>query len=379
MMPKLVVACALLCILCACGGESSSLRAGDDAGAAGTGPLGPPVLEPDAAPPSSGGPVPDATALPTNACALATGYEGDDNCILPPPAAEGFQVHVGPLDYDDPAEIALYALEPGQETERDFPAVAGNTEDVFFYFRQYRMRPGSHHLIVSDVSNGPGGNFGDGRRLGGSQNPVKDNPLDGVIPPENEGIGIPLGAQAPLEVNLHYINAKDERIIQEAWVNFWYVDPARVTQPALEMFAVGGTGMAIAPQTTQTLTYSCPVDVEGRVLTTYGHRHAHADRFSVWRVRSTERLLVYESYSWEEPLVLEYNSLTQNPPSDAATRTDGGYSGILDLLPGDALEWECEINNTSDVTLRFANLVYEGEMCILVGDTLGASVACELP
>jgi hypothetical protein len=180
-------------------------------------------------------------------------------------------------------------------------------------------------------------------------------------------------------VNLHYINTKDEPIIQEAWVNFWYVDPGRVTQPAVEMFAVGGTTMAIAPQTTETLTYSCPVDVEGRVLTTYGHRHAHADRFSVWRVRSSERLLVYESYSWEEPLVLEYNSLTENAVSDAATRTDGGYSGILDLLPGDALEWECEIHNTSDATLRFANLVYEGEMCILVGDTLGASVACELP
>jgi hypothetical protein len=35
-------------------------------------------------------------------CGLDTGYAGDENCILPPPPDKGFQLHVGPDDYDDP-------------------------------------------------------------------------------------------------------------------------------------------------------------------------------------------------------------------------------------------------------------------------------------
>ena len=48
-----------------------------------------------------------------------------------------------------------------------------------------------------------------------------------------------------------------------------------------------------------------------------------------------------------------------------------------DLQPGDALEWECEIENQQSVTLRFANEVYTGEMCIMIGDNVGPSVSCQ--
>jgi hypothetical protein len=37
------------------------------------------------------------------------------------------------------------------------------------------------------------------------------------------------------------------------------------------------------------------------------------------------------------------------------------------LNPGDTLEWECDVNNTSDAPLRFANEAYTAEMCLLAG------------
>src|SRR5262249_14047022 len=140
---------------------------------------------------------------------------------------------------------------------------SGNADDIYYYRRQYRMRPGSHHMILYSVTsdhpdgfntsatNGPpagtgsgpslvpASGFGDlGRRRGGSQNESKDNPL-GETPPEDEGIGMPLAAHTQLSVNLHHNNTTSHQLLREEWVNFWYKDPATVTQQTNEMFAFG--------------------------------------------------------------------------------------------------------------------------------------------
>lgn len=311
--------------------------------------------------------------LALDECGLDTGFPGDEYCILPPPADKGFQVHIGPEDYDNPG---IYVMEPGGESTEDFPAVAGNDSNIYFYYRQYRMRPGSHHLIVSQS----GGGFGaaGGRRLGGSQNLAKDNPDFGVTAPENEGIGMPLDAHAPLNVQLHYINTGEAPVLRETWINFWYVDPATVTQEAREMFANGGLGMNIPAGASTVLgPYSCPITQAGRVLSIYGHRHANSPRFSAWHVRGGQRELIYESLNWAEPMVLELNSITTNKAPDRANGVEGGFTGILELMPGDALEWECEVNNTHDFPLTFGNQTYDSEMCILIGDAIGPSVACQ--
>ncbi len=69
-------------------------------------------------------------------CNLHTTYQGkpltgDSQCIAPPPAAEGFQFHYGPTNYDDPVEMAKYILLPGQET----------TDCVFFKTATNASRP----------------------------------------------------------------------------------------------------------------------------------------------------------------------------------------------------------------------------------------------
>ena len=323
-----------------------------------------------------------------------TKYAGDELCIAPPPMDQGFQVHIGPTNYDDPDQIAEFVLAPGTERTDNYYLKSGNADDVYYYRRQYRMRPGSHHMILyavtSDHPDGwnttatamgdagtgpslvPASGFGDiGRRLGGTQNESKDNPL-GKTPSEDEGIGMPLAAHAA-PVNLHHNNTTDHDLLREEWVNFWYKDPSTVTQQTNEMFAFGV--LAIQPNAHPILNYKTTVTEDGRILDMYGHRHAHNVRFSVWRNRGPQRDLVYDGFDWKDPLVLEFSTVTKNAAPDDATHREGGWTGILDLLKDDVLEWECEVNNDSANTLLSTNETIKGEMCILVGETVGPTIA----
>lgn len=314
----------------------------------------------------------DDSGVAMNECGLKTGYAGDEYCILPPPPDKGFQLHIGPSDYANVE--AKYILEPGKEATTNFPAVASNDEKKFFYFRQYRMRPGVHHMIATDTGSAGGGISSEGRRIATSNNLIEDSPRGGVIAPENKGVGIPLAAHADLNVSLHSINVTDEPILREIWVNFWYRDPAEVTEPAEELFAVGSTSFAIQPGEDTVLgPYNCTVENPGRMLWFYGHRHANNVRFSAWRVRGAERELFYEAYDWEEVLLLEYSSQITNPMADREKEIEGGWTGILDLEAGDKLEWECHVINNTDGVLRFTNNTFTGEMCIMDGEMVGTN------
>jgi hypothetical protein len=308
---------------------------------------------------------PGAPALAMDECGLHTSWQGDEYCINPPAADKGFQMHIGPSNYDNPE--SQYILQPGGEVTETWPATSGNAQDVYFYWRQYRMRPGSHHLIIT-----AGSALGAGRRLGGSSNLAKDNPEGGVIAPENEGIGMQLSAKTAISNSLHYFNFTDKPIIKEVWVNFWYRDKADVTQPTIEVFSM--LGMGIAPGQHIIKHGSCPITQAGRMLTTYGHVHSHDKRFSVWRTRGGQKTLVHEAYNWEDPNVSEFSSTVMNPTLDPADKKDGGFSGVLDLAAGDSVDFECDIVNDTNFTFVGQNEAMNDEMCIMIGDTVGATV-----
>jgi hypothetical protein len=314
---------------------------------------------------------PDGGTPTANPCGLETQWKGDEYCILPPPDGEGFQVHYGPSNYDDPDEVAQYLIQPATDTNIFAAVTSGNTTDVYFYKRQYRMRPGSHHLIVSGA--GTGSILGTGRRLGGSQNAIKDNPV-GEIPSENLGIGVPLAASSQLTLNLHHFNGTNEPLLREAWVNFWYVDPSTVTQEAKEIF-LWAQGTTVLPGAKATVRGKKTVTQDGRVLTMYGHRHSNNVRFSAYRTRDGNREVIFDDYDWLEPAVFEFNSLTENPVPNPSARVAGGKSGILDLKVGDVLEWECDIENRRTEPITFGeNEAATSEMCILVGDAVGPAL-----
>jgi hypothetical protein len=312
-------------------------------------------------------------SITSDECKLNTGYPGDEYCILPPPPDKGFQVHIGPDNYDniDPR----YILAAHDEITNNFSDQAPNQQEVYFYYRQYRMRPGSHHMIATETGVGAGSGVMDigGRRIG-TANLSQDSPAGGKIAPENQGVGMKLGARANINVSLHSINVTDEPILREVWINFWYRPNEEVTEPAISLFKSGDPTFNVPPGADQILgPYSCDIMGTGRLLWFYGHRHANNVRFSAWRVRGAQRDLFYEGLHWEETLLLDYSSDVKNPAPDRAKGIEGGWSGVLDLKPGDKLEWECHVINKQTTPLRFTNETYLGEMCIMDGETVGAT------
>jgi hypothetical protein len=305
---------------------------------------------------------------PSEGCGLHTGYAGDDQCILPPPPDKGFQVHVGPTDYANPE--TAYLLQAGEEKTTDFSVTSTNDQNIYFYYRQYRMRPTAHHVILSAAN---GTDVTGGRRIG-TANASEDFPAGGVIAPEDKNVGSPLAAHSPVTVSFHAINTTDKPQLREVWVNFWYRDPNDVTEPATEWFNTGSTTFAIQPHTATTLgPYTCTIQGDGRLLWLYGHRHANNVRFTVTRVRGTQRDVIYDANKWDEPLLLEYSSLVTNNAPDIDQGTEGGWNGILDLTAGDKIEWQCGVVNDHDTVLRFTNQTFLGEMCIVDAEAVGST------
>jgi len=307
--------------------------------------------------------------LAMDECNLNTGFAGDEYCILPPPPDKGFQLHIGPEDYNN--VDARFLLNPGDETTNDFQGASTNVDRKHFYYRQFRSRPGAHHNIISLTT---GGGFGMGRRIGTSNNLSEDSPKGGIIAPENTGVGIPLEANSAINVSLHSINTTDKPQLREIWVNFWYRDEAQVTEEVEQMFQTGSTTFAIQPGQETTLgPFRCNIQGDGRMLWFYGHRHASNLRFSATRIRGEQRELFYQGLYWEEPIVLEYSSTVANVVP--GPMTEGGHTGIFDMRQGDTIEWECLVKNTTDQVIRFANETFTGEMCIMDAELVGANCA----
>jgi len=333
----------------------------------------------------AGAVVQDPAAALTDECGLHTKFLGDQYCLKAPPADKGFQIHIGPSDYENPDP--KFILEPGGELTESWTGTSSNDKDVYYFYHQQHMRPGSHHLLITAASAASaasagsssgnarpaaGGGFG-GELIVASQNPISDEPAGGKIAPEDMDVGKQLKAHSPLFGSLHFINTTDKPILKEVWVNFWYKDADSVKEQARPIFT--GTPINIPPGSHVLISADCPISGSGRILRLFGHKHANNVRWSTYRVRGDQRDLLFEDYDhWETPLILEYSSITQNPTPDRASKTPGGYSGVVDVEQGDTLRFECEVVNQTDKTFVGKNEALDDEMCIQNGTIVGASV-----
>ena len=321
-------------------------------------------------------------------------YPGDDLCILPPDPAQGFQFHFGPKNYTDPNEVAKYLLQPGQEKTECVFMPGSNTTTAYIQEYHSRLRPGSHHLLnyVQPTTNGAaprtstgpeacnqGANF---RMLFGATSAVMD--VAHTSPgPENEGLAVQLDAKQQVVLQLHVINATSAPILREAWANFAYADPKGVTELGDPIQFTAGVvssinvGETVINKGTATVPANAAPDF--RLVSAIPHYHAHTTRFVVYKTINGVRELLLAQYNTldhvSEPTLVAFDSATQNPVADDATQTDGAYSGIVHMSPGDTIDWECTQTNdgigangtTFTTPLSFTEQVYTGEMCNLFG------------
>src|SRR5262245_52534967 len=159
-------------------------------------------------------------------CNLKSGYPGDEYCLLPPPEGKGIQIHFGPKNYKDMAEVAKYIINPGEEFNTY--AVANvpdfGTQTKYFQYIKISMRPGSHHLINNLISGHPPEGFVAGRAgceggsmgsFQGTQNLITESPPQGIPAPENEGLGRTLPPNVSICQNYHRYNTTDQKMISE--------------------------------------------------------------------------------------------------------------------------------------------------------------------
>jgi hypothetical protein len=314
-----------------------------------------------------------------------SGYLGDDMCILPPDPMNGTQVHEGPADYANVPE--QFIMKPGSEITDWYYTKAPNTESHYFFRVNLRMRAGSHHMINTMLdmdhpdgfaSSGTGfsaGGGGGSRSFPGSQRPDADRPLTFDVPPENAGLGDQINAKQQFSLNLHHFNLTDKPALREVWINIWYKPESEVTQKLAGIAMFGNPiDVAIAPGQKANLEYKCDVTGNTRIISMNGHRHSHTTRFGVWLIRDGKNIPLYDSFHYDDMPTFQYDTIAKNPVADPSTQTDGAFTGVLEVKPGDEMHFECDIDNDSTQTLRFANEVETGEMCILFGSRVGGAL-----
>lgn len=315
-------------------------------------------------------------AAPKGPCDIHSGFAGDELCLEPPDPSEGIQLHMGPPSYDDPEALAPYLLDPGGEDVKCFNVLV--PEGGFYYLNQVNhMRSGSHHMLiplapVGSLQEGPVDSCGGLGTLGalpGSQTPKQEYPGT-ELAPEDAGLArfLPEGAMAVF--NMHYVNTNgDKPVLREAWVNVYRKDEAQVTDKLQGIFMVGDLAVNVPPGTRANthLAFTPALTEPIRIFQVAGHSHAHAETFTAWVTHAGDKQQIYKSFNWEEPLDLTLNTVVKNPAVDEAAKRDGGISGTYLLQPGDKVEWECAVNNTTPNPLRFANEAFTAEMCMLVG------------
>jgi hypothetical protein len=315
-----------------------------------------------------------------NPCGINSGYPGDEFCIKPPPEGEGVQIHIGPDDYKNMAEVMKYLIKPQEEFDNSVIGHIPLTEEKWYSRIYVSMRPGSHHWISTVVEGKPTEQFYTGTscgtqtvigNIGGGQNLIYDNPPKGIPAPENEGLGRSVPGNSSLCMNLHAYNFTDAPQLRELWINLYFVDEAKVTQKATPIRFVGGLGLDLAPGQSKELTYTMTSPSDGRIIQLFGHRHVWTPRFAVW----LNDTLIYDSWSWQESVTFNYDSLTMNPKINTEAKVDGAVSGMVPIKANDKVKLTCFIENKSDIRLRFSNDLYGGEMCNLWGATIGTSLS----
>ena len=323
---------------------------------------------------------------------FSSGYPGDNECIVAPDAAAGFQFHYGPASYTDTNEVAKYVLMPGDETTDCLFFPTPNADDVYFNEYHSRMRPGSHHMLLYvQPANGaprtssapePCNQGLQTRNLFGATSPEMD--VKDIDPaPENVGLAVKIPPTQQAVMQMHVINATDKPILKESWANIVYTDPSTVKELADPIFFIAGVSMSI--QVGQTVinkgTATVPQNAASnfRLVAAIPHIHAHTPKFTAYKTIGGQKELLLQQFGVldvpTDPHIVFFDSVLKNPPADEASHTDGAYSGTVYLKPGDTIDWECEQTNdgvgangkTFTTPLRFTEQAYTGEMCNMFG------------
>lgn len=215
--------------------------------------------------------------------------------LAPPPPGEGVQLHIGPFDVPQGAEI-----------QRNFYLKLPSDVDVDINRIQVAMREGSHHLNMfkTDKESQPDHaeddftqlNFEKYELFAGNQNPAMDWSLPA-------GVGIRMKARQQLVIQSHYVNATTQKTPgkAEARINLWFAKPGQ-TMALLGTLFANNRRINIPPRSSVSFSQWFIWKRDVKIAAMTGHFHSRGKRFYVARWNgASETEALYESKNWEEP------------------------------------------------------------------------------
>jgi hypothetical protein len=325
-------------------------------------------------------------------CAVHTGYAGDELALCDLGAEEGMVLHFGPSDYDDPASVEPFLLHPGGEQEFCIYMQTPNERDRYVDAYHGRMRPNSHHLIVTMPSEHESSTvpFECGpqvidRWLFGSQDPQIDVQNGGTAQESSPGdpdygLAQIVPAHQTLLFDFHNVNTTGETQLREAWASFHYIEAEKV-ETTLDMLAFYQLDISIPPLAEgKTPRKTCVAPEDRYVGLVTGHAHQWMTRFTAWHTdEAGAENVIYQTADWAEPGNALYRDGVENPslPMDAA-QVWGATSGYLFVKKGESISFECEYKNTETRAIGLGDTAGD-EMCNLFGmyyPTDGATWNC---
>ena len=280
-------------------------------------------------------------------------YELPEFEPLPVPTS-GVQFHLGPWDVAPNFEREFFYYEP-----------LNNDQPLFVNRVDMAMRPGSHHLILYDLSDNipeilvpepqvfreirdANGNYIPSTLMITSHlNFVTGTQWPRMTYHYPPGVAMRIPADAGFDINAHYVNRSSEIIQGEIYANLHTVDSSQVEHVAERLF-MNNVDINLPPNATTTLNKTFVVDKKVQIFQLFSHAHEHMTEFRVFidgGPRDGE--LVYIAYDWEHPPILELNP-------------------TLTLEAGQGLRLQATYNNDTNSTINFGFLSSD-EMMILFG------------
>ena len=280
-------------------------------------------------------------------------YEAPEFEPLPVPTS-GVQFHLGPWDVAPNFEREFFYYEP-----------LNNDQPLFVNRVDMAMRPGSHHLILYDLSDNipeilvpepqvfreirdANGNYIPSTLMITSHlNFVTGTQWPRMTYHYPPGVAMRIPADAGFDINAHYVNRSSEIIQGEIYANLHTVDSSQVEHVAERLF-MNNVDIHLPPNATTTLNKTFVVDKKVQIFQLFSHAHEHMTEFRVFidgGPRDGE--LVYIAYDWEHPPILELNP-------------------TLTLEAGQGLRLQATYNNDTNSTINFGFLSSD-EMMILFG------------
>jgi hypothetical protein len=301
-----------------------------------------------------------------------------------------------------------WILPPGDERTQNYRSHdAGNKVEQAYYRTYFRMRTGSHHMIITmhDTTEPDGWIPGVGEALpgfldpssgatvgilGGEQRPDDNTPFSLEKPPEDDGYYLTFPVDPAVIFNVHHFNSLDKNLVREAWNNIWWeTDKRTLVSWYMGLDFTQVAALSVSPGQKADFHYSWDVGSDVRLVRMFGHRHFWTTNLSAWIEHpGGKNEIVYQSFDWYDMPTFRYDSVAKNPAVNTEKREDGAPSGIVMLKTGDKLHFNCHIEFTDERaatdpkapkpaevgTLRFANEAYNGEMCINFGNLTGGGL-----